>query len=158
MKDTLTQKQEAFTQDLFKGMYQREAYIDAYHPSCALETIDANASRLASNVKVVARLKELNAKTEDDSVATVIERKQRLTKFIREDIESDKGVVIRKDNIAATTELNKMEKVYESGILIDNRTQILITPGMRALAAKEMLEIKEEETKLLATIEEEKQG
>ena len=136
----LTQKQENFTQNLFKGMYQRDAYIDAYHPTYAMMTIDANASRLANNEKVKARLDELNLLTQDETVATVIERKQRLTEIIRDRSPS---------TIQAIAELNKMEKVYEAGILIDNRTQILITPGMRTLAAREMMEIKEEEAKLL---------
>ena len=131
----LTQRQENFTLNIFNGMTQRDAYIEVYHPSYSIETIDANASRLASNEKVKARLDELNQRTEDSTVATVKERKQRLTTILRGDTAS----------IPAITELNKMEKVYETGILIDNRTQILITPNMRALAAKEMLEIKEEE-------------
>jgi len=79
----LTQKQETFTQNLFKGMYQRDAYIDAYHPTYALTTIDANASRLANNEKVIARLDELRQKAEDASVATVLERKRILTELAR---------------------------------------------------------------------------
>jgi len=79
----LTQKQETFTQNLFKGMYQRDAYIDAYHPTYAITTIDANASILAKNQKVVARLSELRAMVTKDSIATVEERQQILTDIAR---------------------------------------------------------------------------
>ena len=82
----LTQKQENFTQNLFKGMYQRDAYIEAYHPEYALSTIDANASRLANNEKVLARWEELRQKAEDESIASVMERKQILTEIARGDL------------------------------------------------------------------------
>lgn len=79
----LTQKQEIFTLNLFKGMYQRDAYIDAYKPTYALATIDANASRLANNEKVRARLEELRQVAEDTTIASVVERKQVLTEIVR---------------------------------------------------------------------------
>lgn len=81
--ERLTQKQEIFAQGIFKGMYQRDAYIEAYRPSYALSTIDANASRLAHNEKVLARLKELNEAIETDTIASVTERKQVLTEIMR---------------------------------------------------------------------------
>ncbi len=52
--EELTQKQEAFTLNIFKGMNQRAAYVKAYKSHSAASTIDANASRLARNVKVLA--------------------------------------------------------------------------------------------------------
>ena len=33
---SLTQKQETFTLNLYSGMYQRDAYIDAYKPTYSL--------------------------------------------------------------------------------------------------------------------------
>ncbi len=83
MTNRLTQKQEIFTQNLFKGLYQRDAYIDAYHPKYALSTIDANASRLAHNEKVLAYWEELKQAAEDATIANVIERKQVLTEIVR---------------------------------------------------------------------------
>jgi len=80
----LTTKQEKFVLNLFGGMYQRDAYIDAYKPAhCALSTIDANASRLANNDKVLRRLKELKEATAGATVSTVLERKEVLTEVIR---------------------------------------------------------------------------
>jgi len=142
MRNGLTQKQEIYTQNLFKGMYQRDAYIDAYHPAYALSTIDANASRLAKNEKVSARLKELRQKAEDATIADVKERKQVLTEIIRgrfsefmtqltpEKLKSAALQEIRittigkekpiktttiklNDPVKAIAELNKMEHIYE---------------------------------------------
>jgi len=143
IKGMLTQKQEAFTLLTFKTNEPADAYLEIY--KCKSKAVaSAAATRLLKNVNVQALLEELNRKTEDDTIATVLERKQRLTEIIRGN-----------NPIQAIAELNKMEKVYEAGILIDNRTQILVTPGMRALAAREMMEIREEETKLLNATEQE---
>ncbi|GAI87124.1 unnamed protein product [marine sediment metagenome] len=83
-KRRLTQKQETFTQNLFKGMSQREAYIEAgYSPKSSMATIDNHACQLANSGKVVARWEELKKKVEDASIATVKERKQILTEIAR---------------------------------------------------------------------------
>lgn len=80
----LTQKQENFTLNLFKGLSQREAYIQAgYLTNYAITVIDSNACRMAANSKVLARLEGLKQKAEDDAVATVQERKQILTEIAR---------------------------------------------------------------------------
>lgn len=60
----MTDKQEAFAQALARGLSQREAYYEAYPNSKRWSevTVDANASRLAKNSKVIARLNELTSK------------------------------------------------------------------------------------------------
>jgi len=83
MKDKLTQKQENFCLNILQGMSQREAYIQSYKPNYAITTIDANASRLASNEKVLKRLTELREKTQNSKIASVIERKEILTEIAR---------------------------------------------------------------------------
>lgn len=83
MKDKLTQKQENFCLNVFQGMSQREAYIQSYKPNYAITTIDANASRLASNEKVLKRLTELREKTQNSKIASVIERKEILSEIAR---------------------------------------------------------------------------
>ncbi len=80
----LTQKQETFTQNIFKGMTQREAWIQAgYSSNYALAIIDVHACQLANKDKVKVRYNELQQKAEDESIATVIERKQILTEIAR---------------------------------------------------------------------------
>jgi len=138
----LTQKQETFTLNLFKGMSQREAYIQAvYSPNALQSTRDRNASALANSNKVLTRFNELRQKAEDESIALPKERKQRLTEFVREDIESDKGVPLRHSNILATQELNKMEKIYSNGatVNVDNRTLNIIVNSDKAKELTEKL-------------------
>ncbi len=81
----LTSKQEAFALNLFSGKNQRDAYREAGYAVVkqAQGTIDANASRLANNVKVKARLAELQQAAEAATIATVVERKQILTEIAR---------------------------------------------------------------------------
>lgn len=79
----LTTKQEQFTLNVFSGMSQREAYIKAYDANYAIATIDANASRLANNDKVLARLEYLQKKVESDKIMEVKERKERLSEIGR---------------------------------------------------------------------------
>ena len=83
MKDKLTQKQENFCLNILQGMSQREAYIQSYKPAYAITTIDANASRLASNEKVLKRLSELREKAQNNKIASVIERKEILSEIAR---------------------------------------------------------------------------
>ena len=83
MKDKLTQRQENFCLNVFQGMSQREAYIQSYKPNYAITTIDANASRLASNEKVLKRLTELREKAQNNKIASVIERKEILSEIAR---------------------------------------------------------------------------
>lgn len=84
MNGELTQKQENFTLNLFKGMSQRDAYIQAgYSSNYAPAIIDTNACMLAGSNKVRIRLEELNQAVEVDTVADVQERKEVLTEVIR---------------------------------------------------------------------------
>ena len=62
----LTAGQEKFCQEIAKGETQRQAYYTAYTRSKKWkpEVVDAKASELRKNGKVLVRLKELSAKTE----------------------------------------------------------------------------------------------
>lgn len=68
-KNKLTPKQELFTRNLFKGMTQREAWIQAgYSSKYPLADIDTHACHLANKDKIQTRLTELNAKLEDAAI------------------------------------------------------------------------------------------
>lgn len=83
-RETLTKKQEDFARLLFEGLSNREAWLKAgYSTNMLPSTIDSNASRLAANSKVLARLVELRSKAEDASIASVVERKRVLTEIVR---------------------------------------------------------------------------
>ena len=97
----LNVRQRRFALNIFQGMSQREAYIDAYNPTGTIETIDANASQLISNCKVSQRVEELLGSVENQSVATVQERKEVLTDIIRgniTDYQSPEGIHVDKDS------------------------------------------------------------
>ena len=69
----LTKKQEEFTLLLFQGDTQRTAYKSAYPTSKTWKetAVDCEASKLASNPKVIQRLSELRSKAEDKAVITL---------------------------------------------------------------------------------------
>lgn len=80
----LTQKQEKFTLNLFKGLSQREAYIQAGYSSNQLPaTIDRHAYELANTDKILARFNELREAAKNAAIADVEERKQILTEIAR---------------------------------------------------------------------------
>ncbi len=69
MYKVLTPKQEKYTLGLFKGKAQIVAYLEAgYSPKSSVKTREANASRLASNERVLMRLAELRKKAEDAAI------------------------------------------------------------------------------------------
>lgn len=80
----LTGKQEKFARLIFEGMPQRKAYIEAgYSTKNSLVSIDVHASQLTQNAKVKLRIDELKQKAENDSIMSVLERKQRLSEIAR---------------------------------------------------------------------------
>ncbi len=80
----LTPKQERFALFLFQGLSQRDAYVKAgYSGNQIPNTIDRHSYELANSDYIKARLSELQAKALDASVASVIERKQTLSKVVR---------------------------------------------------------------------------
>lgn len=125
----LTQKQETFCLKYFElGNATEAALIAGYSP----KTARAIASINLTKADIQARLKELNQNTEDASIATVTERKQRLTELAKEDNEGKFGFQ-RQPNISAIAELNKMEKVYtENTVNVDNRTLNIIVNSEKA--------------------------
>lgn len=63
----LTAKQEKFCQGVAKGLSYSDAYREAYNADKMSEkTAWENASRLAKNSKVTARLEELRGKIEEE--------------------------------------------------------------------------------------------
>ena len=109
----LTQKQEGFTLDLFKGLSETDAYKNHYSTeNSSIEAIYVNACRLSKNAKVLLRLAELRTPLANAVIATVDERKELLTKFAKEDNFTDKGNLARAGNVQAIAEHNKMDGSY----------------------------------------------
>ena len=110
-KSELTAKQEAFCIYYFAGKNFPQAAVKAgYSLKSAYSAGIANLRK----PEIQARLAELQRQVvADDAIATVAERKSRLTALLRHDPETP---VSPGHIIAATSELNKMEHVYESRI------------------------------------------
>lgn len=110
----LTPKQEVFVQEIIKGKSQADAYRTAY--SCKNQsdkTVWENASRVANNSKVQARLKELRDKSASDSVMTAQKRLEWLT----EQIASNDVDVNAK--LKAIDIMNRMQGEYVQKIAAD---------------------------------------
>ncbi|MBU1621885.1 MAG: terminase small subunit, partial [Gammaproteobacteria bacterium] len=145
----LTQKQENFCQNIFKGLSQRQSYIQAgYSPNMLPATIDRNAFTIANKNKVLARLAELRAEVKSKLIASVIERQERLSVFIRENNYSKFGIN-RQSNIQAVDILNKMDKIYDTApagsVTYQNVTQVFIQAAVNEGNIKPFKEIVEGE-------------
>ena len=103
----LTAKQEKFVQNLINGMNQADAYRNAY--SCnnmSDSTIWSNASRLAADSKVSARLSELRDRLAKPSIMTAQKRLEWLTEIINSEKENTG------DKLRAIDLMNKMQGEY----------------------------------------------
>jgi phage terminase small subunit len=79
----LTQKQERFVIEYFKTGNATQSAITAGYLNNSDNSVAVTASRLLNNAKIVDRLSQLRKRVEDDSVMTVLERKQRLSEIAR---------------------------------------------------------------------------
>lgn len=87
MKMMMTQKQDGFTLDLFKGLRAVEAYKNNYNTvNMGLNAINVEACRLAQNPKIALKLEELRREARLDDVADYQERQRILTQIARGNI------------------------------------------------------------------------
>ena len=121
----LTAKQEQFVQNIIKGMSQADAYRSAYNTKrMSDKTIHENASRLANDSKITARINELRAQISTVSVMSAQERLEYLTRVVL-GIEKEKETVVVdgkpvevevptaiKTRIDAIDKMNKMTGEY----------------------------------------------
>jgi len=83
MARKLSDKQRAFTLRVFEAKEEPGPIYLSIYAVKSMAVASAAGSRLLTNVKVQEYLKELRQKTEDESVATVLERKQVATQIVR---------------------------------------------------------------------------
>lgn len=79
----LSEQQERFCRAIVKGLNQRDAYKEAGYKSGSDAATDANASRLISNDKIVARIAELRRPLAISMAVTL----ESITEMLREDRE-----------------------------------------------------------------------
>lgn len=121
----LTAKQESFVQNIIKGMSQADAYRSAYNTArMSDKTIYENASRLANDSKVAARITELRGQISTASIMTAQERLEYLTRVVRGEekeiemhIVEDRAVEVPvpasiKTRIDAIDKMNRMTGEY----------------------------------------------
>ena len=134
--DGLTVKQERFCLRYFElGNATEAARLAGY----SLRTASSIAAENLQKPQIQKRLSELSKLAEDKAVATVSERKRRITELIRTGKITAEDIRPR-DRIAAIKELNLMEHVYESRIGGDTQVTVvnILVRGehMREMLAK----------------------
>lgn len=103
----LTANQEQFAKNIAQGMSQIDAYRSAYpKQKMSDKTLYEAASRLMSNSKILARLKELRDIAATPNIITAQKRKEWLTEVIN-DPEMDINARLK-----ASDQLNRMEGEY----------------------------------------------
>src|ERR1035437_9242759 len=78
----LTSKQEAYALAYCRLTNASDAYREVYHPEKAsAKTVNEAACRLAKNSKVAARVAEIRAAAEDDTMLTIERVRTELARF-----------------------------------------------------------------------------
>ena len=124
-------KHETFVQCLLKGMSQRQSYLEAYPNSKKWKnaTLDNKASKLANTSEVLARLQELQERSENQAIASVTRRKMILTEILEDEEEK------ANDRIKAIDSLNKMEMIGGENVNVNkNPYNELSVEELRKLA------------------------
>ena len=103
----MTQRQDDFCLYYFECGSAIKAALKAGYST---KTADVIASENLTKPKIQERLASLRQKTEDSTVATVLKRKQRLSEIINHSIDAP---VSAGHIVAATREINMMERIYE---------------------------------------------
>lgn len=137
--DKLTAKQERFCLNIFQGMSQREAYVNAgYSTKQSDASIHVRACELAKDSKIVVRLNELKKEAKKKAILTVDERKEICSKGAKGEL-VDKTITTFEDGKQIITErtsargpyiaeLNKMERIgsHEGDVSINVLIQRIV--------------------------------
>jgi len=142
MKERWTQKQEDFCLKYVETGKAGQAAIDAgYSP----KTAEAIASHNLIKPIVKARIEELRKMAVDASIASIIERKQKLTEITRANIPDfveDSGIKVEKKspNVGAVSEVTTKTKVYRKGGEPVNITTLKLHNPIQAIAELNKME------------------
>jgi phage terminase small subunit len=117
----LTAKQEAFVQNIIKGMSQADAYRAAYDAKrMSDKTIHEKASVLAGQDKVKARINELRGKLANENIMSAQKRLEWLTRLIQNEEENTS------EKLKAIDIMNKMQGEYVQKIAAEVQTETTI--------------------------------
>lgn len=139
MDNNLTLKQENFCREYIKCGNASEAYRKAYNcQNMKPESINRKASELLDNVKITARVQELDKEKKNEAIADAQEIQETLTRLLRGQ-EQEECVVVEnihvgcsearivnkqvtpKDRIKAGETLAKMRGYFDITIKLDNK-------------------------------------
>lgn len=110
----LTPKQEVFVQKIIEGLSQADAYRAAYSTkNMSDKTIHEAASRLMSDSKVSARVKELRDQITKETIMSVQERMEWLTEIVKDNRTNISA------RLAASDQMNRMQGAYIQKIAAD---------------------------------------
>ena len=134
----LTPKQENFCREFIKCGNASEAYRKAYNcQNMKPESINRKASELLDNVKITARVQELDKEKKNEAIADAQEIQETLTRLLRVQ-EQEEGVAVEsigdyqsratiikkqvspKDRIKAGETLAKMRGYFDLKLRIEN--------------------------------------
>ena len=117
----LTAKQELFCQKIIEGMTQADAYRAAYSTkNMSDKTVWENASRIANDNKVKARLQGLRDTIAMDKVMTAQRRLEWLTERVLSEAESTS------DKLKAIEIMNKMTGEYVTKVEADVKNDVVV--------------------------------
>ena len=138
MDNNLTLKQENFCREYIKCGNASEAYRKAYNcQNMKPESINRKASELLDNVKITARVQELDKEKKNEAIADAQEIQETLTRLLRGQ-EQEECVVVEnihvgcsearivnkqvtpKDRIKAGETLAKMRGYFDLKLRIEN--------------------------------------
>jgi len=132
----LTPKQEAFALNLFKGLSQREAYIQAgYSQNTSPAVIDVKASELAKTGKVSVRLQALQTEAKNIAIADKNEAGEVATEILRArfadfDLENPTPEQLRS---AAVREVVKTQYIGKDGEVLHTATKLKLESPLAAI-------------------------
>ena len=104
----MNSRHKKFCEGIVAGKSNQQAYTDAGYESTG-SVASAAATRLLKNVKIENRISAMLEKTESETIKTVKERKEMLSR-IMDKAESGENY---QDAIRASSELSKMDGGYE---------------------------------------------
>lgn len=117
----LTQKQEQFALNIFKGLNQADAYRQSYSAkNMSDNAIYREASLLMSNPKIAQRIQELRDKTAKYSIMSAQERLEWLSNLISNEEEGTN------EKLKAIDIMNKMQGEYVQKVEADVKSEVTI--------------------------------
>ncbi len=146
MKSGNKQRRDKFCRLIVTGMPHRQAYIEAGYSG---KSAKGAVGQLLRNPAIKERIAGLQKRADDACIADVVERKKRLTEFIREDLVTDKGLPDRDTNIKAIEVMNKMERIYSDAQPANNDNRVMNIFVVDAEAKDLIAQVKERTQKLI---------